>query len=235
MKLIGISGLAGSGKDTVADILVKDYGFVKISLSDELKRICKSVYDFTDEQLWGSSEKRSEPDQRYPRKCSMFENQNGRVVPCELCSGTGVVYLTARHALQTLGTEWGRDLCFPKTWTEFLFRQVRQLEENPHLTYNQKKGLIGKTNPFTDPVKGVVVPDLRFKNEINEFVAYPGTSLIRITRPGSGLQGAAGLHISEQQMSEIPNSAFSCVLDNSGSLDDLKAKVYTLLTESYGD
>lgn len=65
--IIGITGKAGSGKDTVADLLVKDFSFVKVALADELKRICMRVFNFSIEQLFGPSEKRNEPDKRYPR------------------------------------------------------------------------------------------------------------------------------------------------------------------------
>ena len=68
MNLIGICGRSGSGKDTVADILVRDYGFVKVACADPLKRTCRDVYRFTDEQLWGPSKKRNAPDMRYPRE-----------------------------------------------------------------------------------------------------------------------------------------------------------------------
>lgn len=65
--IIGISGLAGSGKDTVADFLVQQRDYVKVALADPLKRICQDVFDFSDDQLWGPSEKRNAPDKRYPR------------------------------------------------------------------------------------------------------------------------------------------------------------------------
>lgn len=65
--IIGIAGRAGSGKDTVADLLVRDHRFVKIAFADPLKRICKKVFDFTDEQFWGPSSARNGPDKRYLR------------------------------------------------------------------------------------------------------------------------------------------------------------------------
>lgn len=36
MTLIGLSGLKGSGKDTVADVLVEEFGWVKVGMSDAL-------------------------------------------------------------------------------------------------------------------------------------------------------------------------------------------------------
>ncbi len=79
--IIGITGLsydgehqsiAGSGKDTVAEQLVKKHRFTAIALADPMKRFCKEIFDFTDEQLWGSSEKRNEPDKRYLRPSGGF-------------------------------------------------------------------------------------------------------------------------------------------------------------------
>lgn len=48
MKIIGISGLAGDGKDSVCDIFEKffsdkNYGFNRVALADELKQECKKA------------------------------------------------------------------------------------------------------------------------------------------------------------------------------------------------
>jgi len=64
MNIVGIIGKAGSGKDTVADML-HELRYDKIAFADPLKRFCMDVFEFTEEQLWGPSEKRSEPDERY--------------------------------------------------------------------------------------------------------------------------------------------------------------------------
>jgi uridine kinase len=54
MILIGIAGQKYNGKDTIADYLVSTYGFIKISFADKLKEMCKVLFNFTDEQLYGS-------------------------------------------------------------------------------------------------------------------------------------------------------------------------------------
>lgn len=53
--IIGICGKKFHGKDTVANYLVKNYGFTKISLGDPLKNAMKNIFCFDDEQLWGNS------------------------------------------------------------------------------------------------------------------------------------------------------------------------------------
>ena len=49
--LIGITGKAGSGKDTVADFLVEKHGFTSVSFSDILKNGIKVLFDLSEEQL----------------------------------------------------------------------------------------------------------------------------------------------------------------------------------------
>lgn len=51
--LIGLTGYARSGKDTVADYLVDEYDFKKLSFATSLKEACKCVFGFTNKQLYG--------------------------------------------------------------------------------------------------------------------------------------------------------------------------------------
>lgn len=44
MKLVGISGLQGSGKDTLANILVEKYGYYKYSLAEPLYGMALQLY-----------------------------------------------------------------------------------------------------------------------------------------------------------------------------------------------
>lgn len=43
MKIIGLTGPAGSGKDTVADRLVSQYGYIKYSFAEPLKAMLKVI------------------------------------------------------------------------------------------------------------------------------------------------------------------------------------------------
>lgn len=250
--IIGISGLAGSGKDTIASFLWK-HGFQTISLADPLKRICKEVYDFTDDQLWGPSPLRNTSDPRYIRSrkgshslitrgsethvwcthCNEeFEKEDQRRIRDTPC----VVYLTPRYALQRLGTEWGRD-CYSDTWIDLAIRTARQLlrKEGVVLGYVPSQGLFYSTgiDPDEKPMeraKGVVIPDVRFRNEL-EAVRAAGGCLVRVIRPGAGLKDGYATHASESEQLGIANEEFDAVLQNDGTLAELEAKAETLLVE----
>lgn len=43
--IIGISGRAGAGKDTVADIFIRKFGFTRVSFADSLKEVCSVAFD----------------------------------------------------------------------------------------------------------------------------------------------------------------------------------------------
>lgn len=193
--ILGLIGHAGCGKDTFADHLVNKYGFCKVSFADPMKRFCKEVYDFSDEQLWGPSEKRNAGDPRYKRK----EED-----------------LSPRYALQTLGTEWGR-ACYSNTWVEYAIRVATKLLQGGFV-YDSKAGLlkVPNTQKFYN---GIVFPDCRFKNEVGLIKDRRGT-VVRIHRPGyNGNVGIAG-HASEEEQKSILDSELDAVLENPEGLEN---------------
>ena len=229
--LIGICGLAGSGKDTSADHLVAKHGFVKLSFADPLKRVARDIYRFSDEQLWGPSAMRNAPDKRYVRELHERHDWQEdaatgefRCTRCELKGDQAtpqcVVYLTPRYCLQQLGTEWGRR-CYPNTWVDYAIRtaaEVMRVENGTAFTYKYNFGVIPIATPT--PPRGVVIPDVRFRNEIDA-VHGAGGKVIRVVRESAGLQGAAGMHQSEKEQAEIPDSAFDAVVHNNSCIASL--------------
>jgi hypothetical protein len=69
LRLVGISGAAGVGKDTATHRLVDKHGFVQIALADPIKRFVYQTFDFSEKQLWGPSSLRDKPDSRYQKYC----------------------------------------------------------------------------------------------------------------------------------------------------------------------
>ena len=256
--IVGVSGFAGSGKDTVADILVEEFGFVKVALADPLKRVLKDVYDFSDDQLWGPSQKRNAPDERYPREHTIpyngpnytrrgkTEEEHRRSMICVCCgydAGAALLdgtssppcYLTPRYALQLLGTEWGRH-CFSLTWVQYAIRTAQQLlqtrvtavegfgESSRAVTifpnhYDFKKGLFEDSGALLQRRGGVVIPDIRFINEVNGLNAADAV-LIRVRR--KGYENPAYDHPSETEQTQIPDSSFNFVLKNEAGLAELR-------------
>lgn len=202
--IIGVSGFAGSGKDTVADGICKDPLFVKLALADGIKRINREVFDWSRDQLWGPSALRSVPDERYPREGG---------------------YLTPRYALQKLGTEWGRD-CYENIWIEYALRLSRRLLTIHGYRYEPTQGLISKG--LSTPLKGVVIPDCRFKNEF-KLLREAGAKLVRVKR--KGLDKPPWDHPSETEQTEVPDGYFDYVFQNDGALEEVPAKIDTMLKD----
>ena len=232
MNIIGIAGKAGSGKSTVAKILVEKHGYVEIALADDVKRIAKGIYVFTDEQLWGPSEKRNVPDERYPRPGHAWHNANA--VSCACCGYRYEVpadsfeasapsfppcYLTPRYALQQLGTEFGRH-CYEDTWVDIALYAAKYVVEEK-MGYLPKYGLMPEARGVNS---GVVISDVRFPNELRAIRAAGG-QVWKIERSGAGLAGTAGQHASETSLDGMPDEAFNRIIVNDGSLDDIAAAV----------
>lgn len=209
--LLGISGVAGAGKNAVATILEENHGFVSVALADYIKRCVKDIYGFSDEQLWGPSHFRNAGDPRYPR-----------------ADGT---LLSPRMALQVFGTEFGR-FCYENTWADKCLQVSLGLlsQAEAGSWYTAKLGVhsvdAAEGNP--NPIRGVSIPDVRFRNEL-EAVKAAGGRVIRVIRPGAGLEGAAGAHASETEQASIQDNEFDAVIVNDGSLEGLAVKVDVVL------
>lgn len=87
--IIGLIGIAGSGKTLVARHLVERHGFVRQRFAGPLKEMIKVGLGLTNEQLDGT----------------------GKNDPIAWAGGC-----TPRHMMQTLGTEWGRRMIHSDIW-----------------------------------------------------------------------------------------------------------------------
>jgi hypothetical protein len=204
--IIGLAGQARVGKDTFADHIVKNYRFIRVGLADPMKRFCREIFSFSDEQLYGGM--RDHGDIRYQRNSrEVGSDPELKIVMHDL--------LTPRYALQTLGTEWGRN-CYEDVWIEYGIRIAKELNQTGYCTYTEKEGLV-EHEKDQGLIGGVVFSDLRFKNEF-EAVRKAGGILIRIKREGyEGGVGIAG-HASEAEQKEVSDSYFDYVIENPAGL-----------------
>lgn len=127
-RVVAFIGPIGSGKTTAANCL-KSLGYHRISFADPLKQMLMTL-GLSHEQVYGGQKEETSP---------------------LLCGQT------PRHAMQTLGTEWGRNLIHPDLWARAWQHrcQTHQL---------------------------VAVDDMRFPNEYRTVKALNGV-IVRINRP----------------------------------------------------
>jgi hypothetical protein len=109
-KIISLSGLAGAGKDTVADLLCDNYGYTRISFAAPLKDAAAAIFGWDREMLEGRT----------------GENRQAREVPDAFWSSRlGKPDFSPRRALQELGTDVLRTHFHPDIWLAALEYKVQ--------------------------------------------------------------------------------------------------------------
>lgn len=112
--IIGLVGLIGAGKGTVADLLVKRHSYIKESFANSVKDSCAAVFGWDRALLEGDTPEsrawREQPDE-------WWSNKLGRE-------------FSPRLALQLMGTEAGRDVFHPDLWVHTVLRRC-----DPNLNY----------------------------------------------------------------------------------------------------
>lgn len=234
--IIGLLGKAGSGKDTIADMFA-EHGYVKIAFADPIKRYCMDAFDFSEEQLWGPSEKRSEPDPRYrirDKDCvgNLQEITSRHVTELEDQRIFGVgPYLTPRDALQKIGTEGGR-AAYDDVWVDYTIRKSKELLNNKNIIYNKVTGFKKASflkSLFVNKKSGVIISDCRFLNEC-QAIKRSGGVLIKVIRNTSTLQGKQAEHRSETEQDSIPGNIFDFNIDNSDTIENTKDQVNNIIS-----
>ena len=107
VRLIGLSGLKSSGKDTVGRYLADRYGFETISFAASLKASASALFGI-DPSAWESM--KNDPD--------AMVTLVGETPPYE---GASRISMTARQFLQRYGTEAHRGVFGEDFWVKALF------------------------------------------------------------------------------------------------------------------
>lgn len=139
--LIGITGRARSGKDTVANFIVAAIGGYRYSFADPIRAMLATLGVDMSDPYWQA--RKEEP------------------IPA--------LGVSPRRMMQTLGTEWGRQLINPDLW--LIMAHQRLLQSGP----------------------GMVIPDVRFDNEA-AWIRKHGGRIIHVFRPDAK---AVETHVSE--------------------------------------
>ena len=114
--IIGICGLIGSGKDTIADILVQEKNFEKLSFADKLKDGVASVFGWDRQMLEG----KTDSSRRWREKEDTFwSKETGRSI-------------TPRLILQEFGTDCMRQGFYDGIWVSLIKKHVL---DNPNKNF----------------------------------------------------------------------------------------------------
>ncbi len=172
-RLIGLySPAPGCGKTTAANLFIEHQ---RVSFAAPLKRAVWRLLDKLNIRLPGAHYVYTDKEAIIPE-----------------------LGVSARHMMQTLGTEWGRACIHPDFWV-MIAR--------------------AKTQRIMADGRSVVIDDVRFPNEA-AMIRELGGELWRIDRPGIAYDGD---HSSEGGLEEITPDR---VIVNDGTIAQLKEKIY---------
>lgn len=243
--IIGLTSNQGCGKDTTA-LYLQDKKFVPIGFADCLKQFTSKVFPFSQETLFGSSEKRNE---RFPEggteeywfsitaKLMGLKPELAKLFPSLPIDDVMAAFFQAlqhikvkainegfisgRYCLQYFGTDFARSLDVD-VWVKQTKRNIDLILQG--CRYDRITG-IGNRNPTRPVIAGVVICDVRFVSELDAVKSWGGKTVWvdaskRITPDYS--------HSSEPRASEfIPLVDY--VLDNNQSIGQLQFEVEKML------
>lgn len=149
--LIGIAGRARSGKDTVANFIIAAIGGYRYSFADPIRAMLAPLGVDMNDPYW--------------------QARKEDVIPA--------IGVSPRRMMQTLGTEWGRNLINPDLW--LVMAHQRLLRNGP----------------------GMVISDVRFENEA-AWIRKHGGRIIHVIRPEAK---AVEAHASEDGIEMLDTDA----------------------------
>lgn len=181
LNIILLRGKAQAGKSTVAQYLESQRGYYTFSFAGPIHRHICDILDLPFEEVPGK-----------------LKN-----TPLEALGGK-----TPRQAMQTLGTEWGRNMIFQKIWTTSVIDRIK------------KRATTGQID--------FVISDFRFDNEYNDLVEAFGeenVKSIHVIREDdhSGMEANEKAHVSENGISVKPT--LEVTVKNFGDFTELHASV----------
>lgn len=232
--IIGINGRVGSGKDTVGRIiqyLIRDKqndGFsANVKLEDTLNLTISDPYHSGWEIKKFAAKLKQIASLLTGIPVEKFESQDFKKTDLPECWHTFdnthhyLPPMTVREFLQKLGTEAIRDNIHTNAWVNALFADYTMIY--PKGFNPENKPIDEQTAIMWGRTPNWIITDCRFPNEA-QAIKDKGGVVIRVTRPGENL---ADLHPSE---TSLDNWKFDYLLENTGSINDLKDKVAFFLT-----
>ena len=175
-NILAIAGHAGAGKDTVAEM------FEEILFKSAIFRFASPIYDAIETIFDINLNELDRAEKELPH-WKLFYN-------------------SPRKVLQTLGTEWAREMIHEDVWPLLLDRRLRRIAAQG------------------EHIKWAIIPDLRFENEL-QYVRSRGGSVVRVERHSISVRPHA---------SEAFHIAGDFSINNNSTLETTRKQVQDIAT-----
>lgn len=135
--------------------------------------------------------------------------------------------LTPRIILQSLGTDYGRNMLHPDVWCTSLFTEYKPTnncqQHSDGLFYTDEHG----KNEVVPIYPNWIITDLRFKNEKKRIEDLGGIT-IRVNRK-TGVLPCIGHEFQHLSETDLDNEVFNYTINNNGTIEDLIEVVKEIL------
>ena len=199
--IIGICGLIGSGKDTIADYLVSSHGFGQDSFAASLKDTLAAVFGWDRTMLEG----RTGSSRKWREQVDTW-----------WAARLGIPHLTPRWAMQNLGTEVIRQHFHQDIWTASVENKLRKINDNIVISdcrFPNEVAAIQAAGGIVVCVKRGTVPDW---------------ADLAVANPDMMPQLYPTVHASEYSWAR---TKFDRIIDNNESLDMLYNQIRDLVQD----
>lgn len=207
--IIGICGFQSSGKDTIADYLIKEHNFIRLSFASVLKDVISIMFDWPRDKLEGLTKEdriwREEVDEWWSKRLE-------------------IPHLTPRYIMQYIGTDLFKKHFHTDIWVKIIENKINKLQNNLQ-------------NNLQNKLQNIIISDCRFENEINMIIGLGGKiiNVYRNTpswfykyRQGEYPEESKRLHNSEKDWIRCHKDYD---IENDGTIEQLCQRVSELIKD----